>query len=147
MVIEDAHEMDEQSWKVLLSLVERKDAWTYSLFVLTHESQGNLERATLASEQALGLFHSEPSSSAARGGPSVRGGPSNAATTIPNLTPPLSSPRGGRANTTTSTTFHDTMFLRMSYESTLNSLKQLKKGMPYHYPTPYCPNLPLVTSN
>ena len=124
VVVEDAHEMDEESWKVLLSLIQRKDAWTYSLIVLTHESTDNLTQATLASTKALGLTRSEPS---------------NAAANLRNVAIPLPTSRGGRANTTASTSFHNTAFLRLSYESTLDSLKQLKIGssMPLPYPAPY----------
>ena len=124
VVVEDAHEMDEESWKVLLSLIQRKNAWTYSLIVLTHESTDNLTQATLASTKALGLTRSEPS---------------NAATNLRNVAIPLPTSRGGRANTTASTSFHNTAFLRLSYESTLDSLKQLKIGssMLLTCPAPY----------
>ena len=40
VVIEDAHEMDEQSWNVLLSLVDASDV--AALLVVTHESLGGL---------------------------------------------------------------------------------------------------------
>ena len=136
VVVEDAHEMDEQSWKVLLSLVERRDTQTYSLFVFTHESMSNLHRATLASVNALKLAHQSESSSSSY----VMGGPSNTASALTNNAPPPLTARGGRANTTISSSFHDSTFLRLSYESTLISLKQLKKG------TPCRPNLPYSLS-
>ena len=45
VVIEDAHEMDEQSWNVLLSLVDASDV--AALLVVTHESLGDLSSSYL----------------------------------------------------------------------------------------------------
>ena len=126
VVLEDAHEMDEMSWKVLLSLITRRDASTYSLFVFTHEATNHLNRVTLSLSNGDTVPTLGPTA-----GP-LSNTAMNTTNTTSHRTPSAPSFRGRRTITTaaSASAYHDTTFLRLSYESTLHSLKQLKKGRP-----------------
>ena len=132
VIIEDAHEVDEQSWSVLLALIEREEAWS-SMFVFTHESMDILKSsndiicstssiAARTPEQKVGISVNidDDSDPVLLSKPTVGHFPLER---FPSLLPNYA---GKTALANLTNTMHDGSFVRLSLVTTMNNLKSLK---------------------
>ena len=136
VIIEDAHEIDEQSWNVLLALIEREEAWS-SMFVFTHEAMETLKSLNdiIFSTSSIAARLPEHNNHNTLGStdytnndsdPMLAPKPALARFPLERFPSLLSNHAGKTALANLTNTMHDGSFVRLSKVTTMDNLKSLK---------------------
>ena len=144
VIIEDAHEVDEQSWSVLLALMEREEAWS-SMFVFTHESMEILKSlndtifstssiAARLPEHNVGSLDNMNSDTE----PILSSKPMLERFPLQRFPSVLPTYAMKTALAKLTNTMHDGTFVRLSLVTTMNNLKSLKEKCQGNSEDNYC---------